>query len=121
MRIAFRGTRPIRVESSGQRIAAGELSLRQTIWEGQKPARTREWRLRSVGPGRYAGTLTDADGPVTGVSEGNRLTLNFPLNGMQVTQTLTLAPDTRSARNILTVRKFGMQVAVLDETIRKID
>ena len=34
-------------------------------------------------------------------------------------QWLTLAPDGQSAHNILIVRKFGVTVAVLDETIRR--
>jgi hypothetical protein len=73
-----------------------------------------------VGPGRYTGTLSDADGPVTGLVTGNRLRLSFRMRGgMDVDQWLTLAPGGRWARNVLRVSKFGMTVATLDETIRK--
>ena len=37
--------------------------------------------------------------------------------GLSARQVLTLATDGRSARNILTVSRFGLRLAVLDETI----
>jgi hypothetical protein len=57
---------------------------------------------------------------VTGVVAGNRLHLSFRMRGgMDVDQWLTLAPGGRSAKNVLRVRKFGVTVAALDETIRR--
>jgi hypothetical protein len=40
---------------------------------------------------------------------------------MDVDQWLTLAPGGRTARNVLRVRKMGLTVAALDETIRKLN
>lgn len=122
LKVAMRSPQPISVQSHG-RIGAGEtLSVHQTIVEGDKPARTREWRIREVAPGRYSGTLSDASGPVTGEATGNRLHLTFRMNGgLDAEQWLTLAPDGRSARNVMIVRKFGLTVATLEETIRKVD
>jgi hypothetical protein len=122
LKVMMSGSRKIRVESLGRRAADGSTILDQSIAEEGKPARTRSWQLREVAPGRYAGTLTDADGPVAGAVTANRLHLSFRMRGgMDVDQWLTLAPDGRSARNVLRVRKFGMTVAALDETIRKLD
>lgn len=122
LKVMMSGSRKIRVSSVGRPQPDGSVVLDQEIDEEGKPARTRSWRLREVAPGRYAGTLSDADGPVTGEAIGDRLHLSFRMRGgMDVDQWLTLAPGGRSARNILRVRKFGMTVAALDENIRKVD
>lgn len=122
LRMMMGGSRDVRVSSVGRRAPDGSLVLAQEIAEQGKPARSRSWQLREVAPGRYAGTLSDADGPVAGAVKGNRLHLSFRMRGgMNVDQWLTLAPDKRSARNVLRVRKFGVTVAALDETIRKLD
>src|SRR5437763_12005506 len=43
----------------------GSLTLLQRVEDEGKPPRERSWRVRRIGAGRYAGTMTDADGPVT--------------------------------------------------------
>ena len=114
-------TVPIEVDSTG-RIQGGRLHLFQTIREGDKRPRTREWIIRQVAPGRYTGTLTDAEGEVRGEAAGNRLRLRFTMHGgLPVEQWLTLSPDGRRAYNVLTVRKFGVPVARVAEDIRKRD
>lgn len=96
------------------------LVLDQTVTEGDKPPRERQWRLVEVAPGRYEGTLTDAIGPVTGRSEGNLLVLEYTMEGsFKVRQELTLAPDGMRADNVLKVSQLGVSVAVLAEDIRK--
>lgn len=118
---AFSATVPTRVESRGT-VTDGVLHLVQTIHEGAKPARTREWAIREDRPGHYTGTLSDAAGPVTGETLGNRLHLAFTMKkgGLPTEQWLTLSPDGRRAYNVLTVRKFGLTVAVLSEDIRRL-
>lgn len=114
-------TVPIRVDSTGH-IEGDRLRLSQTIHEGDKPPRTREWVIREVAPGRYTGTLTDAEGEVHGEVTGNRLRLRFTMDGgLPVDQWLTLSPDGRRAYNVMTVRKFGVPVARLAEDIRRLD
>lgn len=121
---------PVRVESRGRIVversreaawAAPErrvLVLDQTIREGEKPPRTRQWRLTEIAPGRYEGTLTDAIGPVRGRTQGNRLVLGFTMKGsFPVRQELTLSPDGRRAYNVMTVKQLGVTVAVLAEEI----
>lgn len=115
------GTEDTIVHGNG-RVEGNTLILDQTVEEGDKPPETRTWRIHQDGPDHLSGTLTDAAGPVTGVVEGNRLHLAFTMKGgLPTDQWLTLAPDGRSAHNIMVVKKFGLRVAVLDEIIRKTD
>jgi hypothetical protein len=115
----FSGVEPTLVEGNGH-IEGDTLVLDQTVREGDKRPSHREWRIREISPGRYAGMLTDAIGPVTGEAVGDRLHLAFTMKGgLPTQQWLTLAPDGRSAHNIMVVKKLGLTIAVLDETIRK--
>ena len=111
----------LRVDSVGRRDREGIL-LVQRIVEGDKPARIRRWRLKPVAQGRYEGRLTDAEGPVTAIADGNRLTIRYETpSGLAFEQYLALQPDRRTVANLITVRKFGIPVATVRETIRKLD
>lgn len=121
LKVVMSGATTTHVASVGTLDADGTLRLDQHIEQQGKPARDRQWRIRPLGNGRYTGTLTDASGPVAGDVEGNRLHLTFPMSGgMRVDQWLTLSPDGRVAQNHMIVRKIGIVVATLDETIRKL-
>ena len=112
----------VSVHGTGRTDPDGSLVLSQIVNEGDKPARTRTWRIREITPGRFSGTLSDARGPVTLDRAGGRLHIAFTgIDGNGYEQWLTFAPDGRSAHNTLEVRKYGMTVANLDETIRKLD
>lgn len=122
LRIALHHSHAVRVHGRGRVESDGTLVLDQTVEQQGKPATTREWRIREIAPGRYAGTLTEAVGGMTGGSEGDRLTLRYRMkHGIHITQHLQLAPDGRSASNRLVATKFGIPVGRLDETIRKTD
>lgn len=89
--------------------------------QGKKPER-REWRIREVSPGRYAGSLSDATGPVEGDVTGNCLHLSYPMkSGLKIEQRIYLQPGGRTALNRMTIRKLGVTVGHLAETIRKLD
>jgi hypothetical protein len=119
LKVTLRKPVAIHVRSFG-RVDRGTLILDQKIVEGAKPPRTRQWRIREVAPGRYAGTLSDAAGPVTGDVSGNRLTLRFAMRGrLQATQWLTLQPGGRVALNGMAIRKWGVRIASLEERIAK--
>lgn len=119
LKIVLHAARITHVTSVGHVAADGALLLDQHIEQQGKPARDRHWRIRPLGDGRYVGTLTDASGPVVGEAVGNRLHLGFPMKGgMHVDQWLTLSPDAQVAQNHLIVRKLGVTVATLEETIR---
>ena len=55
--------------------------------------------------------------------DGNRLHLRFTTTdgGLDAEQWLYLQPGGRVALNRMVLRKFGLPVATLDETIRKVD
>lgn len=121
LKIVLHAASTTHVTSAGYVSADGTLLLDQHIEQEGKPARDRHWRIQPLGNGRYGGTLTDASGPVTGEAVGNQLHLSFPMkNGMRVDQWLTLSPDGQVAQNHLIVRKLGVTVATLDETIRRL-
>ena len=121
LRIAFHHPRAVRVHGEGRPVRDG-LALAQTVEQVGRAPTGRRWLLRPVGPGRYAGTLTDALGPVSAVAQGDRLHIAYRTKGrIAIEQWLTLAPDGRSARNRLTARRFGIVVARLDETITRAD
>jgi hypothetical protein len=122
LRVIFRAPRRLHVESVGTLDVHGTLNLIQRIEEGTKPSRTREGRLREVAPGRLSGSLSDASGPLTGIATGNGVSLRYRMTGgLRVDQRITLAADGRTARNRTTIRRLGLVVGTIDETISKVD
>ncbi len=96
------------------------LRVEQTIREGDKPPRRRTWTIRRIGDGDYSATLTDAVGPVSVQVEGGRAFINYRMRGgLTVHQQLALQ-DGLVVCNRLSVRKLGIRVAWLNETIRRI-
>jgi hypothetical protein len=99
----------------------GTFVLDQTVDIEGDPTRQRQWLLREIGPGRFRGTLSDARGAVTSTVTGNRVRIRYTLkDGYGVDQTLTLSADGRSAFNNMKLKKFGITVGTIRETIRKI-
>ncbi len=122
LRVMFRSPRIVRVESEGVVGADGGLTLTQRIDEQHRPPRTRTFRLRQVSPGRYAGSLSDASGPVTGEMHGNRLRLDYRMaGGLRVEQRITFAPAGRVARSRINIYRMGMLAGTLDERIGRIE
>lgn len=117
--IVLRQPRPLTVAGEGRLRPDGVLVLVQRVEQAGAAPRTRRWEIRRVAPGRYAGTLSDATGPVQGESSGNRLHLAYRSKQGRVEQWLTLSPDGRTAENRLTVKRLGVVIARVDETIRK--
>lgn len=114
--------RPVTVTvNSNGRVQRGTLILDQTIREGDKPARVRRWTMQRVAPQQYSGILTDAVGPVNVRTSGPRAYIRYAMKGgFQVDQQLALQRDGRTVLNRLDVTKFGLNVARLNETIRKL-
>lgn len=114
-------TKPTRVTTFGVRQANGDMVLEQDVKIGDQPVRHRVWRLRETSPGRYAGTISDAATDVTGRLEGNQLTLTYTMdNNLGVHQVITARPGGQVADNVMRIRRFGITVARLRETIRKV-
>jgi hypothetical protein len=123
LKVALSPKRDVIVHGSGRVEPDGTLILDQVVEREGKQPEQRQWRIKEVAAGRYTGTLTDARGPVTGVVNGNVLKLRYRLKngGLAAEQSLRLQPDGRTVLNRMEVSKFGITVAELEETIRKLD
>lgn len=122
LKIAFRKTRTVHVESNGHRTDDGTIVVDQVITEPGRKTSTRQWRLREVTPGRFVGSLSDAAGPVAGEVHGNCLELRFRMKGdLTARQWLYALPDGRTVQNRLSIRKSGILVARMHETITHSD
>jgi hypothetical protein len=121
--ITLAGSRKVRDVTRGRLDRSGALILDQMVYEEGKPARRRSWRLVRSGPNRLSGTISDANGPVTGDIRGNVLHLRYQTREekAQVEQWITLHPGGRAASNRMVFKKFGFKAATLNSTIRKLD
>jgi hypothetical protein len=121
LQIATRRPRTVQVAGMGRIGPDGVLQLDQSVSLAGKPPVQRQWQLSRNGQGGIAGSLTDASGPVTGAMEKGRLRLRFAMKGgFRAEQILALQADGRTLKNVMIVRKFGLPVARLDETITKV-
>lgn len=116
--IVLRRPQPTLVEGRGTVAPNGTLTLEQEVSRGGRAPTHRTWRLHRIGADRYAGSLTDATGPVVAEVAGNRLHIGFAMKGgLRAQQWLYLAADGKSARNRMVITKVGVPVASLDEEI----
>ena len=122
LKIALHRPVPLIVDSVGGKGDRGDFVMVDTVHEGDKPVRTRKWIMHQVGPGRFAGTLTDAVGPVDMSVNGGVATVRYKMKGgLDIIQTMTLQGDGRSMANHVIAKKFGLTVAHVDGTVRKLD
>jgi hypothetical protein len=122
LRTIFSSPRSVRVHGSGRMDGDAVLVLDQRVEEQGKPVLRREWRMREAEPGHMIGTLTGATGAIQGFVSGNRLRLRFRMKGgLDAEQSIYLKPGGTSAHNLMIVRKFGIVVATLDETIDRVE
>jgi len=119
LHIVFGGSRHIVVDGLGEPDGKGGLALIQRIAEQGKRPRVRRWVLHPAGPNRWSGTLTDAKGPVTVARTPADVSIRYRTHsGQDVAQTLERRSG-RGVENHLTVSKWGIRLARLDETITK--
>jgi Protein of unknown function (DUF3833) len=112
--------RQIAVHGVGRVAPDGTITLDQSVEQEGKPPRQRRWILRRAGADRFVGTLTGARGPVVAQVRGNRMHIRFEMNdGLIAEQWIYLQPGGQSALNRMSITKFGMLVATLDETVRR--
>ena len=120
--VMLSGRHAVRDHSRGHMDRAGALVLDQIVEEEGKPARRRQWRLARAGANRVTGTISDARGPVTGELAGNVLHLSYrSAEGPSVEQWITFHAGGRTAHNRMIFRRFGLSVATLEGTIRRLD
>jgi hypothetical protein len=120
-KIVMRKSHQTRSTGIGRIEPDGTLDLVQQVHEGHEPRKERRWRIRQVAPGRFAGTMSDAVGPVSVDKIGDRFRFRFGMKGgLAVEQWLAPLPDGRTARSTLTVRKLGIAVATGEAMIRRL-
>lgn len=117
MKHAFRSTSI----GSGRIEPDGSLSLVQQVRDEGRPLRERRWNIRQVGPGRFLGTMSEANGPVTIEEVGGTYRFSYKMKGnLSVVQLLVPLAGGRAARSSVKIRKFGMIVGTSEGTIRKV-
>ncbi len=122
LKVVMRKTKTVRVRGSGSIDASGKVILNQTVETAGKPSTTRTWIISALGNNRYGGSLTGSVSPIRGIVSGNCLHLWLKLKGgLTAQQWLYLQPGGRVALNRMVIRKMGIQVATLEETIRKVE
>lgn len=110
----------VSVDSVGKSDGRGGLILKQKIVEDREPPRIRTWTIRPTGPNHWSGTLTDAAGPVSVERTSADVTIRYRMrNGASVEQHLEKPPGV-VVDNHMTVSRFGIRLARLDEQIRKL-
>lgn len=120
--ILFSGTSRVRTEGQGRVLRDGTFVLEHVVHQEGERDRRRVWRMRRAGPNRYTGTISDARGEVTAEVNGRRVQVSYQTqDGYWVSQVVTISPDGRSATNRTRFRRLGVNVATLNETIRKLD
>jgi hypothetical protein len=119
--VVVAGRHSVRDRARGWRDRSGALVLDQVVEEEGKPPRRRLWRLVRAGGNRVGGTISDVRGQVAGELSGNTLHLRYRLaEGPTVEQWITLQPGGRTATNRMTFHRFGLRVATVNSTIRKV-
>lgn len=112
--------RHFRVESHGYDQADGTFRLDQTVTFQGKPSQKRFWIIKTIRQNHYTGTLSDASGTVTGLTNGSRLKLKYRVKGPLIMhQTLKLLPDGKTIDNVGKITFLGIPVGHLHETITR--
>ncbi|MGE0179132.1 MAG: DUF3833 family protein [Sphingomonas sp.] len=120
--IIFSGRQAVRDIGRGRIDSDGALIIDQVVQQEGAEPRRRRWRLVRSGPNRFTGTITDVRGQVAGEIRGQVLHLRYrSMQGPTVEQWITLHPNGRSAHNRMVFRRFGINVATVEETIRRLD
>jgi hypothetical protein len=114
--------KPFNSRSIGQgEIDSGVLELIQRVQDEGKAPYNRQWRMRQVAPGQFAGTMSEAAGPVLAEEVNGQYRFRFKMKGnLTVEQWLTPLPGGQAARSKTSIRKFGMTVGRSEGTIRKL-
>ncbi len=117
----FSAGRRLTVEGVGQKNAAGDFQLDQTITWEDGAVEMRRWVLRRGEGSHYSATLSDASGEVNAEATGNLFHLRYQIRRPRVfmEQWLYLQPNGRSVLNLAQVTVLGIPYARLSETITR--
>lgn len=122
IKAAFHGAHKLIVDSIGGRNKGGEFIQIDTVQEEGKPVRKRTWAMHALGPDHFTGSLTDAVGPVDVTVSGKIATIRYVMRDGNLTifQQLELESNGTLANHV-TAKKFGLTVAHVEGTVRKVD
>ncbi|HEV2596100.1 MAG TPA: DUF3833 family protein [Sphingomicrobium sp.] len=121
LKIIFHRPTKLIVDSVGKRQGS-EFIQTDIVHEGDKPVRTRVWRTHEVSPGHFAGTLSDATGPVDIAVHGNSVVIRYTMKGgLDIFETMQLQRDGRTLSNNVVAKKLGLTFAHVEGSIRKLD
>lgn len=114
--------KPYRSRTIGNgEIDDGVLKLVQRVHQDGEAPYDRHWRMRQVAPGRFAGTMSEATGPVTVEQVGGRYRFRFKMKGnVSIEQWLTPLAGGTAARSKLSIRKLGVTVGRSEGIIRRL-
>ena len=115
--------KPYRTRSvgHGRFESDGSLVFVQRVVDDGKPPRERRWKIRQIAPHRFSGTMTEALGPVMIEEIAGRFRFRFRMKGnLSVEQWLIPLAGGTTARNTLTIRKFGVKVGTSEGMLRKL-
>lgn len=118
------GERRLAVDGVGVKNPDGAFSLKQTIRWADGDVDRRTWRMRRLGQDRIEAEVEGVRGLAFGRVMGPTFTVSYTFDegpGIRMQHWMTLQPDGRSVRNIAVGRVFGVPVARLDETFRRVD
>ena len=122
LKLFFGKRRLFHVESHGYDQADGTFRLDQTVTFESQPSQQRFWILKTSRQNHFTGTLSDAAGKVTGLTNGTRLQLKYRVKGPLIMhQTLELMPDGKTIDNVGKITLLGITVGHLHETITRKD
>ncbi len=119
----FLGKRRVfHVESHGYEQADGTFRLDQTVTFQGKASQERFWLLKTASQNHFTGTLSDAAGRVTGLTNGSLLRLKYRVKGPLIMhQKLKLLPDGKTIDNVGKIKFLGITIGHLHETITRKD
>jgi hypothetical protein len=121
LKIILRSPERIATDNIGRLEKDGSLVLTQVVHEGDKPPRTRYWRMRQTAPNRFEGTLTDAASPVRVDVTDDGIRIRYTAKDhLNFDQMLTAVSPTE-VNDKIRISRFGIAVAHVEETIRKLD
>ncbi len=122
LKFFFGKRRHFHVESNGYDQPDGTFRLDQTVTFEGDASRKRFWLLKTSSQNHYTGTLSDAPGRVTGLTNGSRLRLKYRVKGPLIMhQKLELLPDGKTIDNVDKIKFLGITIGHLHETITRKD
>ena len=99
----------------------GTMVFVQRVVDDGKPPHERRWKIRQIGPHHFTGTMSEAIGLVKIEEIAGRFRFRFRMKGnLSVEQWLVPLAGGTTARNTLTIRKFGVKVGTSEGMLKKL-